>query len=268
MSRPPTHLYLRGALPEGRKIAIVGTRQATSDALCYAHDLAVRLCKEGWSVWSGGATGIDSAVHQGAIDAHGKTVVVMGTGFDRLYPSQNTKLFEHVLDADGAWLSLYPPQQLGTRWSFLARNELLAAMVDHVVLVQAPVRSGARSTMAAARRMGKVLWAVPASPWEKKAEGCLLEIEAGARALVFSEQILGIHRPCARGVSRPEPLDLSKHEQVVFDLVRQRPSHLDNLCEQSGLSVAEVSAAVLSLILRRVLLENADCRYYLNGYSP
>ena len=257
MQRPPDTLYLIGVLPRGRRIAIVGTRHATLEAIRFTQDLAARMCREGWSVWSGGAAGIDSAAHQGAVDAGGKSVVVMGTGFSQPYPAGNANLFRQVLDADGAWLSLYPEDRVGSRWSFLARNELLAAMVSHVVVVQAPIRSGARSTMSAARRMGKSVWAVPGSPWDSTAEGCLREIEAGAKPLIFPEQILGRDRAPTRSL----PADLSPNERAVLEAVRQGPVHLDGLCERSGLTFADACATALSLTLKRLLLESADGRY-------
>ena len=260
MARPPAKLFVLGALPHGRKVAIVGTRRATSAAESFARDLAARLCKGGWSVWSGGAAGIDSAAHEGAVEAGGKSVVVMGTGFEHLYPASNAHLFGSILDAGGAWLSLYPPEQVGARWTFLARNELLAAMVDHVVVVQTPLRSGARSTMAAARRMGKTTWAVPGAPWDKAAEGCLLEIEAGAKPLVFPEQILGLPRPSAQTPST----QLSQQEQSVVDVLAKGPAFLDTLCEQSSLTVAQASEIVLSLTLKGMLEEGSDGRCFLH----
>ncbi len=261
MGKPPSRLYLHGTLPHGRALAIVGTRRATAPALRFAHELADRVCRGGWSVWSGGAAGIDSAAHEGAMHAGGRTVVVMGTGFDHLYPASHESLFRRVLDAGGAWLSPYPPEQMGTRWSFLARNELLASLCDHVAVVQAPARSGARSTMAAARRMGKTTWAVPASPWDRTAEGCLLEIAAGARVLGYPEQVLGLSRPRSR-VGLP---DLSVHERAVVDVVTTGPAHLDAICDQTGLSAAQASAAALTLTLKRVLLESADGLYHLDS---
>jgi len=287
MSRPPSKVFLLGPLPHGRKIAIVGMRRATSAALCFSRSLAQTLCRAGWSVWSGGAAGIDAAAHEGSVEAGGKSVVVMGTGFDHLYPAENTGLFDRVLETGGAWLSLYPPEQVATRWSFLARNELLAAMVDHVVMVQAPIRSGARSTMAAARRMGRITWAVPGTPWDKVSEGCLLEIETGARALVYPEQLLGLARPSSHAQpagpptrqptrqpkSQPtqhpahQPVHLSPTHQTVVNVVTRGPVHLDTLCEETGLTVAAASEAVLALTLERVLLESADGRYFLNNFA-
>jgi len=258
MAKAPARLFVRGTLPQARAVAIVGTRRATAPALRFTTLLAQRLCEAGWSVWSGGAAGIDTAAHEGALRANGKSVVVMGTGFDHLYPVCNTALFHQLLETGGAWLSLYPPSQVGTRWSFLARNELLASLVDHVVLVQAPARSGARSTVAAARRMGKTIWAVPASPWENVAEGCLLEIAAGARVLSSPTQLLG------RAMKRLSPCRvLSNHEQAVVDTLSSSANNLDAICELTGLSAGQVSAAVRTVNLDGLLLESADGFYHL-----
>jgi DNA processing protein len=262
MGQPPARLFLRGVLPKGRALAIVGTRRATAPALRFATELASRACQAGWSVWSGGAAGIDAAAHEGAVAAGGKSVVVMGTGFDHPYPCTNRPLFDRVLQEGGAWLSPYPPEQVGARWTFLPRNELLAAMVDQVVVVQAPARSGARSTTAAARRMGKPVWAVPASPWDSAGVGCLLEIQAGAKALLSADQLLGER---SRRRTTVLPSDLSDSERAVAKVVANAPAHLDIICEQTGLSAAEASAAALTLTLKRVLLESADGSYHLEN---
>jgi DNA processing protein len=260
MGQPPTQLFVRGVLPHGKSVAIVGTRRASQPALRFAHDLAAQACEKGWSVWSGGALGIDTAAHRGALEAHGKTVVVMGTGFNHPYPQANRCLFDSVLQHGGAWLSPYPPEQVGARWTFLPRNELLASLVDHVVVVQAPVRSGARSTASAARRMGKGLWVVPSSPWDVLGAGSLLELGQGAKVLFDPCQLLG-------GVSQRKPRAeaLDSHERAIVEVVTQSPAHLDTICQQTGLSVAEVSAAALSLVFKKVLLEAGDGLYRLDA---
>ncbi len=224
MVRPPETLYLRGRLPPGRSIGIVGTRNASAPALHFARMLATEACRAGWVVYSGGAAGIDTAAHEGALEG----------------------------------LSAYPEEQRGTRWTFLPRNELLAALVDDLVVVQAPVRSGARSTMAAARRMGKNLWAVPASPWEKSGQGCLAEIQMGARVLSNTSQIFG------RAGARTHSQALSKPERAVVEVLKKTPASLDMICETSGLAFSEAAATVLTLTLKRVLLESADGSYHLN----
>jgi len=258
MARPPERLFLRGRLPQGPGLAVVGTRRATAPALQFARGLAEAAGRGGWSVWSGGALGIDTAAHEGALNAGGKTVVVMGTGFNHVYPTSNRRMFDRVLDDGGAWLSPYPPEQPGTRWTFLPRNELLASLVSDVVIVQAPARSGARSTMAAARRMGRNAWAVPTSPWDLAGAGCLAEIQAGAKVLLQASQIVG-----GVGARRPRwPRDLSEEERAVLEVVAMAPSNLDAICDKTGLLAGEASGAALTLTLRGELLEGADGSYH------
>lgn len=258
MARPPERLYLRGELPRGSALAVVGTRRASAPALAFARSLAERAAGDGWSVWSGGALGIDTAAHQGALDAGGKSVVVMGTGFDHPYPNPNRRLFERILQQEGAWLSPFPPDQTGSRWSFLRRNEVLASLVDHVVIVQAPARSGARSTTAAARRMGKEVWAVPSSPWEVAGAGCLAEIRAGARVMTDTSDLFGGRK--RRRASLPR--GLSAAERAVAEAVGRHPGNIDGICEATGLTAPEVSSAALTLTLAGVLYEAADGAYH------
>jgi DNA processing protein len=260
MARPPERLYLRGRLPQGRGLAVVGTRRATAPALQFAHGLAGEVCRAGWSVWSGGALGIDTAAHEGALDAGGKTVVVMGTGFDHVYPTSNRRMFDRVLDDGGAWLSPYPPDQSGTRWTFLPRNELLASLVSDVAIVQAPARSGARSTTAAARRMGRNVWAVPTTPWDRAGAGCLAELQAGAKVLLNASQIVGRGLAGARRAQLPR--DLSDAERAVIKAVAMAPANLDVICDKTGLLAGEASGAALTLTLRGVLLEGADGNFH------
>ena len=279
MAKPPPCLYVRGTLPQGKRLAIVGTRRPTLQALAFARRLARHACEAGWSVWSGGAAGIDSEAHLGALDVNGKTVVVMGTGFDHPYPQHNSELFDRVLAQGGAWLSPYSCDQVGARWTFLPRNELLAAMVEHIVIVQAPVRSGARSTVAAGRRMNKTLWAVPGAPWDVESSGCLQEILAGARLLHDPEQLVGPAYTHAYSTPRPKrrhgshemtatsrrasvtPLD--PFETAILQVLRTGPASFDTLCERTRLSASQTSGALLTLSLKGIVTEDFDTLFRL-----
>jgi len=258
MARPPEMLYVRGALPRARALAIVGTRRASVPALEFTKRLAAEASRAGWAIWSGGALGIDTAAHEGALLAGGCTVVVMGTGFRHCYPASNRSLFDRILTEGGAWLSPYEPGQSGSRWTFLPRNELLASLADEVVVVQAPSRSGARSTTAAARRMGKRVWAVPAAPWDTNSSGCLDEIAAGATLLAHPAQLTGRRRRPSPGL----PDGLTTVERKIAEAVAAQPLNLDSICSKTALSACEVAAATLTLTLREVLVEGADGRYH------
>ncbi|MCU0694635.1 MAG: DNA-protecting protein DprA [Polyangiaceae bacterium] len=277
MARPPSALYVRGRLPHRSGIAVVGTRCATAQALAHTRKLAAELASAGVAVWSGGADGIDTQAHRGALQANGCTVVVMGTGMAHTYPVCNRALFDTVLEQGGAWLSPFEDRQRGARWTFLLRNELLASMVDGVVVVQAPLRSGARSTAAAARRMGKPVWVVPASPWDVHGAGCCDELRLGAHPLCSTRQLLAsVGRGGARDAS-PRPrasrigmnsdlAQCSTTESAILRAIRSGCHTSDDICIHAQLPAGQVAAALLTLTLRHILLESSDGFFHLVKY--
>lgn len=173
-------LYLRGVLPRVPGVAIVGKRDASVEATHFARELARALCELGFAVWSGGALGIDAAAHAGALAAHGATVVVCGAGLDMPYPREHEPLYARILQAGGALLARVPDDALPLRHHFLDRNEVLAAATVATVVVEAGVKSGARSTAAHARRLGRPVCVVPHAPWTFRGAGCVAELIAGA----------------------------------------------------------------------------------------
>lgn len=209
LDSPPDPLHLRGELPRGRGVAIVGTRAATPEALSFARTLARSLASAGIAVYSGGAAGIDAAAHQGALEAGGKTVVVAGTGLDRTYPEEHGPLYERIVASGGALVSPFEADQRGAPWTFLKRNPVLVALADVTVVVQAPLKSGARSAAAAARKLGRPLLVVPASPWDPHGAGCFAELCLGATSLTTDADVfraLGVRppaRPLAPAVAAP-----------------------------------------------------------------
>src|SRR4051812_39166376 len=195
-------LYLRGALPRGPGVAVVGTRRPSGEAAAFTRALVRDLAAHGLAVWSGGALGIDAAAHEAALDAGAPTVVVAGGGLARPYPKEHVGLFERVLAAGGALLARVADATPPTPPGFLLRNELLAALTLATVVVEAGVKSGARSTAAAARRLGRPLCVVPHPPWEPRGQGCALELARGARAIVGARDVIdaiasaGLLIPC------------------------------------------------------------------------
>ncbi len=167
-----THaLYSRGALPPAApSVAIVGARAASGVAMRRAEELAARLAERGSHVISGGALGIDGAAHRGAP----ASTVVLGCGVDIAYPLRHAPLFARVLAAGGGLLSMLPVGTTPRAHTFVARNPLIAALADAVVVVEADVRSGSLSTAAAATRLGRIVCAWPGSP------GCDRLIAKGA----------------------------------------------------------------------------------------
>jgi DNA processing protein len=192
-SERPT-LFLRGRLPQAPGVAVVGARQASDAGQRFARLLAAELARRGIVVWSGGAVGIDAAAHEGALEAGGPTVVVAGGGLDWPYPREHEPLFDRVLRSGGALLARVPDGVRPMPSGFIQRNVILAALTEATVVVEASLKSGARSAAAAARRLGKVLCVVPHAPWDAGGAGCALELARGARAIVDVDDVLAALR--------------------------------------------------------------------------
>jgi DNA processing protein len=208
LPEPPARLYLHGNAPRGPRVAIVGTRRPTDEALAYAEGLARHLAERGVAILSGGAKGIDAGAHRGALQASGVTLVVAPSGFDRPYPAEHRGLFEQILAGGGGYLSHLPAGVEPRRHQFFERNALLAALCHALVMVEAPLRSGARNAAAWARRLGRACFVVPAPPWNQRGRGCIAELQLGARPLGGPEDVLRWldgHLGCAARPARLEP---------------------------------------------------------------
>jgi DNA processing protein len=268
---PPDPVCVRGELLAGPAVAIVGTRDATRDALSFAHDLAARLAGRGVTVWSGGAIGIDAAAHRGALDAGGISVAVVPTGLDHCYPKGHKALYEEIVEKGGAIVSPFEPTSKGMLHMFHQRNAVLAALTAATVVVQAPFKSGARSTAAHARKLRRPLFIVPSAPWVTKGEGNVLELRLRGTT-VFDEvalfRLLGVPGPhlvrrgagtsTGTGASNGAPAGLaglSPACSAVFHAASTTPRHSDDLCSKTGLRAALVQEALLTLTLHAVLVE-------------
>jgi DNA protecting protein DprA len=182
-------------------VAVVGGRRASPLRRAAARSLGAGLARAGWCVVSGGAVGVDAAAHAGALDAGGRTVVVLGCGLDVPYPRANTGLFARVRAAGGTLASEHPPGTPPRAAHFLPRNRLIAALAAAVVVVEAAEDSGSLSTARAAgsRGLGHVL-VLPGAPWDPGAAGCNQLIRDGAtlvRSLTDILEELGTTATCA-----------------------------------------------------------------------
>lgn len=206
---PPRILYLCGLIPTRPMVAIVGTRRPTVDAVLFAEKLAKDLIAHGFAIASGGAAGVDSAAHRGALQANGQTLVVAPSGWYSPYPAINQPLFEQIVACDGGYLSLVDPNCKPMASHFFARNALMVALSRATVLIQAPLRSGARNAAHVARKLGRQLYVVPSSPWIEQGLGCILELKMGARPLGSIRDLLtGLSEIGVHGNTDPLQLQL------------------------------------------------------------
>jgi DNA processing protein len=262
LPQPPARLYLRGELPGGPAVAVVGTRKASPDGLTFTRGFAAELAAAGVAILSGGAEGIDTAAHQGALDAGGITVVVTAAGFEQPFPKQNAELFRQVLERGGAYLSLFPDDAPARRPAFFARNACLVALAHAVVVTQAPFISGAANAAKWARRLGRPLFVVPHSPWVAQGSGAIQELRRGARPLDRPKEVLkflrdaGYHPLPASGPVQGELFSDPGDVEVdpVLRALREGAVHADEIVERTGLSLATVQQRILTLALSGVLV--------------
>jgi DNA processing protein len=272
---PPIVLYVKGQLTAKDKnaVAIVGSRQTTPYGSEVARKLAYQLAYVGVTVVSGGARGIDTAAHQGALTAKGRTVVVLGTGINIVFPSENAELFERVA-AHGAVLTQFPFNRAADKQSFPIRNRIVAGMTLGTVVVEAHLASGALITANFATEYGRQVFAVPGRIDSPRSKGCHELIKRGAKLCEAAEDILSefeylfpaSNRPPAASETGVLPaLELSENEKKVYEALRsEEETSIDETIRLSGLPASAVSVALLSLEMKRLVKQLPGKRFVRN----
>lgn len=161
---PPKVLYVKGQLPKGKKIAVVGTRKMTGFGEKICAKLVREFVKEGFIIISGMALGIDAVAHWTAIKNNGKTIAVLGAGVNVIYPPENKDLYFKILQTGGAILSEVEPNKRVSRDLFPARNRIISGMAQAIVVVEGALKSGSLITARLALEQGREVFAVPGSP--------------------------------------------------------------------------------------------------------
>ena len=254
---PPLVLYVRGKLKkeDERAVAIVGTRRATSYGKVAARKLARELAQAGITVVSGMARGIDTAAHEGALEAGGRTVAVLGCGVDIVYPPENSSLMQEIIRR-GAVISEFP---LGTRplaYNFPRRNRIISGLSKGVVVVEAPLKSGAIITADYALEEGREVFAVPGPITSPYAKGTNRLIKEGAKIVEDISDILEeLNLTRLKGVKSRIDLQLSFKEKTVLENLSYEPLHIDELVHRTKLPVWQVGDILTRLQLKGMVRE-------------
>ncbi|HWX56255.1 MAG TPA: DNA-processing protein DprA [Verrucomicrobiae bacterium] len=272
---PPLVLYVRGNSDALAKpgIAIVGTRHPTPYGMGMAERLACDLATRGLIIFSGMARGVDTFGHKGAVKAKGKTVAVFGTGVDVIYPRENKKIAEAILESDGALISEFPLATFAAPQNFPIRNRIISGLALGVLVVEAGEYSGTRITARCALEQGRELFAVPGNVTSRNSWGPNTLIKQGAKLSATWEDIweelpaevreeLESEYKVAASDGKPETetktaslfgdTQISPREKKVLSLLKQDEStHIDEIVEklEKQLSSSEIFAALFELEL-------------------
>lgn len=259
---PPIVLYVRGTLlPADRNcVALVGSRQTTTYGLEVARKLAYQLAYTGVTVVSGGARGIDTSAHQGALSAKGRTIAVLGTGINLVFPPENASLFERIAE-HGAVMTQFPFGRPADKQSFPIRNRIVAGMSLGTVVVEANLSSGAMITANFATEYGRQVFAVPGRIDSPRSKGCHDLIKKGAKLCEGVEDILGEFEYLFPASSRPASpaetgilpaLALSETESRVLETLGREERTVDEVIRATGLPASTVNVALFSLEMKRL----------------
>lgn len=259
----PQQLRIRGELGTAAcRVALVGARATDEYGELLARDLAAGLARAGVSVISGGAAGVDGAAHRGALEAGGHTVAVLGTGVDVAYPRQHRALFERIVESGGALVSELPDGSPGLPFHFPARNRIIAALADAVVVVRARQGSGSLITASWARAQGVKVFAVPGDVRDTLSAGPLALLREGAALAASAADVLAGLGLAAPGPVQQELPALDDRGSALLRALGRRPRHADELAREAGIPVGAALAGLLTLELEG-LCEQRPGHYFL-----
>lgn len=264
IDQPPPVLYVRGSLlpDDDWAVAIVGTRRVTSYGRQVAENVSAFLARNGITVVSGLARGVDAIAHKAALENGGRSIAVLGSGVDQIYPPENRRLAEEMIK-NGALLSDYalgtPPESQ----NFPPRNRIISGLAQAVVIVEAGERSGALITASFAADQGREVFAVPGNINAPQSRGTNRLVQQGAHPLVDPQEILEIlnmtmvsQHQAARSVL---PADAT--EAALLRALSQEPLHIDEICYHVAMPIEKVTATLAMMELKGMVRQLGGMHY-------
>lgn len=263
----PPVLYMRGELLSADEwaIAVVGTRRLTAYGRQIARELTLGLARSGVTVISGLARGIDSLAHQTAIDAGGRTIAVLGSGLNQIYPPENRRLADQIAAGNGAIISEYALDTSPDAKNFPPRNRIISGLSLGTIVVEAGERSGALITASFALEQNREVFAVPGPITSKASKGTNRLIQEGAKLVTSIDDVLEelnltqATQQQAVQLFMPE----SAEEALLLQHLVDAPTHVDELSRQSGLPTALVSSTLTLMELKGMVQQVGGMKYVM-----
>lgn len=266
----PSRIYVKGRLPsqDRKTVAVIGARMCSPYGRIQAFRYAKILSEAGVQIISGMALGIDSEGHRGALEGKMPTFAVLGSGVDVCYPRTNKKLYDRILWENGGIISECPPGTEPMPWCFPARNRIISALADLVLVVEAKENSGSLITAGFALEQGKMVSAIPGAVSDALSMGCHKLIYDGA-GIAYSPQILleelGICTDIHTKTDEKINLGLASDLNLVYSCLDLRPKNPDYIVRKTGLLPAQVSRCLVELTLKGLVRESGR-HYYVRVY--
>lgn len=256
---PPHGLYIKGTpLSKQKKVAIVGTRKATTNGLRIAREFAKTISEQQVAIVSGLALGIDGAAHEGALDVNGITIAVLARGLDEVYPRQHEQLAKKIITQGGTLISEYPIGMPPLPHMFLERNRIVAGLCEAIVIIEAPKRSGTLATARFAVEQNREVFVIPGPIHAPQYEGSHELIKSGARLITRPEEVLqelGI-KPSNKTISTIR--SLAKNENIVLNVLNQfaNGTDIDTIRTLAKIDERTISEVLATLVIEGIVSES------------
>lgn len=254
--KPPKQLYVLGDenLLKEKGLAIIGSRVCTPEGAKIAEDFAKKLAKQGICIVSGLAKGIDTAAHVGALKAGGKTVAVLGGGFNYIFPKENEKLFKSIIENGGAVVSEYRETTKTSSNGFIQRNRIVSGLSVGVLIVEAKHRSGTAITANFARIQKRKIFCIPHSLEQKEGIGTNRQIKNGAKLVTTPEEIIDelnikIEENKKYQEKQIEIINVPEEYLPVYKYIADKPINIDELCKKTKMDISSVNYILTMLEL-------------------
>lgn len=273
IEQPPPVLYMRGELSQEDTwaVAIVGTRRVTPYGRQVTEEIASFLAANGVTIISGLARGVDAIAHNAALRAGGRTLAVLGSGVDKIYPPENRAMADQIMQ-HGAVLSDYVPGTPPESTNFPPRNRIISGLSMAVVVIEAGETSGALITAEFAAEQGREVFAVPGNILAPQSKGTNKLIQRGAHPLLSASDIMEAlnltrvgHHKAAR-----KALPVDEVESKLYEAIGEEPIHVDEIRNLTGLPVEKVSATLVMMELKGMVRQVGNMHYVRevqSGYS-
>ena len=264
IDQAPPVIYLKGALTptDAFSVAVVGTRKVSDYGQQVTRDTCTYLAARGLTIVSGLARGVDALAHQHALKAGGRTIAVLGSGVDVIYPPEHRKLASAIVE-NGALISDYP---LGTQpegVNFPPRNRIISGLSLATVVIEAGERSGALITADFALEQGREVFAVPGNVLSPVSRGTNRLIQNGAYAMISPQDVFDVLNldqiDAKKDARRLLPTD--DIEARILQVIDYQPKHIDEICNETDLAIEKVSAALTLMELKGMLQHVGGMRY-------
>lgn len=249
IKNPPNKIFLVGneKILQGDGIAVIGSRCNTEYGEKYATKFSKELAKQGLTIISGMAVGIDGFAHKGALSVGGKTIAVLGSGFNNIYPEENKELFKQIIENDGAIITEYEPDVKPNSENFPKRNRIVSGLSKGVLVIEAVYRSGTSITAKLAQSQGRKVFCIPSNLERKNGVGTNQLIKEGASLVTNIDDILNAIK--VERKAENNAVKIPAEYLPIYEVLEDEPMNVNVICKKLKTDISSINANLMLMEL-------------------